>query len=133
MKHRIRANHAITEGEVMRVCFTGPAIDEKGATILRADLIDACKVCNHDVHSTVRQDTEVLVASRTDTTKARAAARRGVAVIGYPEFIRFALSGTTVQNSGRVNLYTDFAKSIAKYLLVPEFGPTSQLALVDQL
>lgn len=117
----------------MRVCFTGPAIDSIGNSILRADLIDACKELELIVHSSVRADTDVLVASRTDTTKAQNAVKRGVKVMGYPEFINRVLGGREIKSSGRLNLYTDYAKNLAADLLVPDFTPASMLAAVDQL
>jgi len=117
----------------MRVCFTGPAIDSLGNSILRADLIDACKEHELVVHSSVRSDTQVLVASRTDTTKAASAVKRGIKVMGYPEFINRVLGGKEIKSSGRMNLYTDYAKSLAADLMIPDFTPSSTLEAVDQL
>ncbi|CAA2141432.1 hypothetical protein [Hyphomicrobium sp. ghe19] len=117
----------------MRVCFTGPAMDGNGKSINRADLIDACHEFDLIVHSSVRTDTELLVASRTDTTKAKNAAKRGVKVIGYPEFINRVLGGTEIKSSGRLNLFTDYAKSLASELMVPDFTTSTTLAAIDQL
>lgn len=117
----------------MRVCFTGPAIDGSGNALLRADLVDACRELHHDVHSSVRLDTEILVASRTDTTKAKSAQKRGVKVMGYPEFINRVLGGKAIKSTGRANLFTDYAKSLNADLMVPDFTLSSKLVALDQL
>jgi len=117
----------------MRVCFTGPAIDGSGSVINRSDLVDACKELSHTVHSSVRIDTELLVASRTDTVKAKSAKKRGVVVMSYPEFINRVLGGLQIKTSGRLNLYTDYAKSLDAELLVPDFTSSSMLASIDKL
>jgi len=85
----------------VNVVFTGPAFDASGNTVVRSDLIAACSVRgNLSVQKAVRPDTDVLVASRYDTTKARAARQRGIAVLGYDEFIENFLKGVPLKLSG---------------------------------
>ncbi|MBY0560042.1 hypothetical protein [Hyphomicrobium sp.] len=118
----------------MRIVFTGPAIDGNGNTILRANLAAACLKADLSIQPAVRQDTEILVASRTDTVKAKAAAARGLEVIGYPEYINKYLSGVKLPTSGRANIYTDFAiNKLNRDLLVPDFTNNETLAALDSL
>ena len=85
----------------VNVVFTGPAFDASGNSVVRADLIAACSVKgNLSVQKAVRPDTDVLVASRYDTTKARAARQRGLAVLDYGEFITNFLQGVSIKVSG---------------------------------
>jgi hypothetical protein len=76
-----------------RVVLTGPAHDVAGNAILRADLIYACTIAGIMVEQSMSALTNMLVASRVDTVKARKAAERGLAVMDYPSFLQhFGLS-----------------------------------------
>lgn len=80
------------------IVFTGPAFDLNGQAIPRANLVAACQMTGRfNVQSTVNGATDFLVASRTDTTKAKKAAQRGVTVVTYPEFISRALAGISLK------------------------------------
>lgn len=79
---------------MLNVVFTGPAFDKNGNSVLRADLAYACTLKGGiAVQNAVKPDTNVLIASRKDTVKAKAADQRGVAVFTYPEFISRFLAG----------------------------------------
>lgn len=76
------------------IVFTGPAFDLNGQAILRANLVAACQMTGRfNVQSAVTSATDLLIASRTGTAKAKKAAQRGVEVMTYPEFISRALAG----------------------------------------
>lgn len=109
-----------------RVVFTGPAVDGSGNTVVRAALAAACAQKSIEVQASVRPNTDILVASRLDTLKAKRAASTGMKVIGYPEFINQYLCGVCVPVSGRANLHTTFANSLAQDLLVPDFTTNQQ-------
>lgn len=116
---------------MLRVVFTGPAVDGYGNSILRANLIDACLSTGEiDVQSSVRKDTHAVVASRTDTVKAKGAASRGLIVLTYPEFIARYLRGVKIPTNGAANPYTD---KIDPDLLVPDFTGGKALADLDVL
>lgn len=107
----------------MRVVFTGPAMDGNGNSIVRSNLIAACATIGIAVDKAVGPLTDVLVASRTDTVKAKAAAKSGVTVIGYPEFVKRFLSSAQVKTGRQVNLSTNFAQTkLNADLLVPCFA-----------
>ena len=109
----------------MNVVFTGPAFDNSGHSIVRDNLIAACmKKGNFNVQPCVKATTDMVVASRLDTAKAKGAAQRGLAVLGYPEFINKFLRGVDVASGGKPNHYTD---KIEKDLLVPDFTSTDGL------
>jgi hypothetical protein len=58
---------------VMKVVFTGPAFDNSGHSVVRSDLIAACESTGKfTVQSAVKADTDLLVASRTDTGRSGA-------------------------------------------------------------
>lgn len=116
----------------MKVVLTGPAIDGCGKPILRANLIEACRKAGIEVQSRVGADTNLLVASRSDTVKAKAAASRGVPVITYPQFVAAYLRGIEIKEGGRPNPFTD---KVDMDLLVPDFtdGLQAKLALMDVL
>ncbi len=102
------------------VVFTGPAFDNAGHAVVRADLIAACKATGKlAVQSSVRPDTNPIVASRTDTVKAKAAAARGLTVLTYPQFIRSFLSNVDLKLGAKPNRFTDL---VDHDLLVPAFG-----------
>jgi BRCA1 C Terminus (BRCT) domain. len=116
----------------MRVVLTGPAIDGCGKAILRANLIKACKEAGIEVQGSVRADTTLLVASRTDTVKAKAAESRGIPVVTYPQFIATFLRGINIEEGGAPNPYTD---KVNLDMLVPDFtnGKQVELELMDIL
>ena len=92
----------------MNIVFTGPAIDGNGNSILRASLSYACiQKGNLMIQSSIRKDTDILVASRVDTVKAAKASQAGIAVFSYPEFINRFLRGVTIATSGVANKYVD--------------------------
>lgn len=104
---------------MVSVVFTGPAIDNAGRSITRQALENACMVVgNIGVQPAIRADTEVLVASRKDTVKARRAAERGLPVLTYPEFINHYLDGVEIEAGGQFNRFTD---KIDQDMLVPDF------------
>ena len=116
---------------MMKVVFTGPAYDSDGKSVLRADLTYACIVKgNLTVQPAVQGDTNALVASRTDTVKALNAAKRGIAVFTYPEFIHKFLRGVDLKTGGKPNKYTD---KIDLDLLVPDFTDGKLLEQLDIL
>ena len=49
----------------------------------------------------------MVVASRADTVKAQAAAKRGVDVMTYPEFLKAHLAGVAIPAGGEWNWFTD--------------------------
>jgi hypothetical protein len=97
----------------MNVVFTGPAFDENGQAIVRADLTYACTCKGGIVVQTgVDARTHLLVASRIDTVKAAKAADRGIVVITYPEFIATYLSNVDIPRNGSSNRYVDAYKAV---------------------
>jgi hypothetical protein len=103
----------------MNVVFTGPAFDEIGKPINRADLIDACSKVGITVHKQFGITAQLLVASRIDTCKARAAALRGAALMTYPQFIERFLEGTPIEKKGPRNKYVDAFKAVKAYVPLP--------------
>lgn len=69
------------------VCFTGQAVEHSGQLILRDDLIVASQKAGFVVYRNFQVDTKLVVASRTDTVKAKNAVAKGIPVITYPEFL----------------------------------------------
>jgi len=115
----------------MNIVFTGPAIDGNGNSILRASLSYACiQKGNLMIQSSIRKDTDILVASRVDTVKAAKASQAGIAVFSYPEFINRFLRGVTIATSGVANKYVDH---VSADLLVPDFTDGAALAKADIL
>lgn len=108
----------------MNIVFTGPAIDSSGNKIARSDLSQACRIKGFRIHAKVRSDTDIVVASRLDTSKAHSAALSGVRVMGYPEFIGRVLGESVLPTRGRVNLQGKAASRLALDLLVPDFTST---------
>jgi hypothetical protein len=116
---------------MLNIVFTGPAIDGNGNSVLRADLAAACqKKGGMAVQPAVRADTNVVVASRTDTVKAKRAEERGLAVLTYPQFIAHFLRGVSIESGGKANSFVD---AVNKDLLVPDFTDGAQLAAMDVL
>ena len=113
----------------MKVVFTGPAFDNSGCSVVRSDLIAACQSTGKfTVQGAVKGDTDLLVASRTDTVKAKGAVARGLTVLTYPQFIRSFLSDTVIKTGSKPNKFTDL---VDHDLLVPDF--TGALEAVDYL
>ena len=77
---------------MLTVVFTGPASDALGPAIVSANLIAACELLGMAVQPAVKSDTTLVVASLTDTVKAKAAAKRGVNVMTNPEFMKAHLA-----------------------------------------
>lgn len=104
---------------MLAVVFTGPAVDNAGRAITRAALTNACKqVGAFEVHPSIRATTQLLVASRKDTVKARRAQERGLPVLTYPEFINRYLREVPIESSGPFNPYID---KVDQDMLVPDF------------
>ena len=91
----------------MNIVFTGPGTGLDGAPITRAQLKAAAEARGHTVKASVTLDTELLVASRTDTLKARKAAERGILVIDYPTFVAECLDGEVGRTNARPDPYVD--------------------------
>lgn len=68
------------------IVFTGAATF-KGQPVLRKNLIKFAEDRGLTIKTTVTANTTYLVASRTDTVKAKAAKRLGVNVMTYDDFI----------------------------------------------
>lgn len=115
---------------MLNVVFTGPAVDSAGSLILRDNLIKACKR-KMIVEKSVTQQTNLLVASRTDTVKAKKAAARGVDVMGYPEFFARYLDGVCIETAGKASPWVD--KMTDPELLVPVFVDSKTLSAKDIL
>lgn len=96
---------------MMNVVLTGAAFDRTGRSILRADLIAACKEKQINVQTRVDAKTHVLVASREDTVKAKNAAKRGIGVMDYPTFIKTFLGDEVAETGAEPNVFTDDAPS----------------------
>ena len=72
----------------MNIGFTGPAFDNAGMSVIRADLIAACyKTGKFTIQTGVKCNTQMVVASRTDTVKAKSAQRLGPGGHGVPAFL----------------------------------------------
>jgi hypothetical protein len=102
----------------MNIVFTGPAFDNNGQSVVRDNLVSACAACGHVVQRAVKPDTDLLIASRTDTVKAKMAAGRGLTVMTYPSFIAKFLGSVEVPRGAKPNKYIDV---VNKDLLVPDF------------
>jgi hypothetical protein len=104
---------------MINAVFTGPAYDGTGHAIIRDNLIAACLTTGAiTVAPRISCSTDVLVASRKDTVKAKAAAARGIPVLTYPEFIQSYLKLTKVPTGAKPNAYTD---CIDTDIPVPDF------------
>ena len=91
----------------MNIVFTGPGTGLEGAPITRAELTAAAEAKGHTVKASLTLDTELLVASRTDTVKARRAIERGVLVIDYKTFVAECLNGEVERRNARPDPYID--------------------------
>lgn len=115
----------------MNVVFTGPAFDSNGNSIVRSELTYACiKKGQLSVQARVMEDTDILVASRSDTVKAKGAAMRGIAVFTYPEFIARFLKGVDMKVGAKPNKYVDYVNTD---LLIPDFTGGKALEAMDTL
>lgn len=114
----------------LNVVFTGPAVIEGGKIVTRAVLTQACVDHGFTIQSSVRKDTNLLVASRTDTVKAQNAALRGLAVMPYESFIASFLNGVELTGAGTPDPFTDVVRT--KRNTTAFFDP-KQLALLDML
>lgn len=115
---------------MLNVVFTGPAVNGAGSLILRDNLIKACSA-KMVVQKSVTGETNLLVASRTDTVKAKKAAARGVDVMGYPEFLARYLDGVCIETAGKASPWVD--KMTDPELLVPCFVDAKTLSALDIL
>ena len=80
----------------MMVVFTGPAsIDDDGVRrwVLREELEAACAKKGITVQKSLSKNTNLVVASRTDTQKYLKAIERGIPVMSYWYFIQTYLGG----------------------------------------
>ena len=103
----------------VNVVFTGPAFDGSGRAIVRDNLIAACLSAGAiTVSLRVTCITQILVASRKDTVKAKSASARGIPVLTYPEFIQSYLKLTKVPTGAKPNAFTD---GIDTDIPVPDF------------
>jgi NAD-dependent DNA ligase len=91
----------------MNIVFTGPGTGLDGEPITRAELKAAAEAHGHTVKASVTLDTEILVASRTDTVKAHKAAARGIIVVDYPTFVAECLDGEVERSNARTDPYID--------------------------
>lgn len=73
--------------QVVRIVLTGKATDHVGNFIDRDTLTQWLTSKGHMVCGKVDHYTDVLVASRVDTVKAREAANRGITVKSYTQFL----------------------------------------------
>lgn len=106
------------EGVMLNVVFTGPGFDGNGQSIIRANLIAACQKTGHFVQPAVKASTDVLVASRKDTVKAKSAKARGLAVLTYPEFISKFLAEVEIMSAGKPDKWCD---AVVESTAVPDF------------
>ena len=96
------------EGVVLNVVFTGPASNKAGKALVRANLIAACHTTGRlAVQEDVKADTDLVVASRADTVKARAAAARGLKVVSYQAFLAEHLVNVAIPTDGAWSWFTD--------------------------
>ena len=116
---------------MLKVVFTGPAIDSNGCSILRHNLTTAAhSTGNLLVQASFSKDTDILVASRTDTQKAKKASERGILTRTYPQFLKQYLRGVLIETGGVPSKYTDL---IDKDLIVPDFTNNDNLVAMDKL
>jgi len=92
----------------MNIVLTGPAFNSAGQSIVRANLITACKASGHSIQGAIKADTDLLVASRADTVKAKRASGHAIKVMTYPTFIAQYLSGVDIPTEQRPSKYVDF-------------------------
>lgn len=96
---------------MLNVVFTGPAFGVDGQSIIRRNLVAACEGTGViRVMQSVGTTTDLLVASRKDTSKARNALKNDLPVMTYSEFILQYLVGVSIPDVGTPDKYTDAAK-----------------------
>ncbi|MBS7812389.1 BRCT domain-containing protein [Roseococcus pinisoli] len=110
---------------ISNVVLTGPAVTANGDVVLRADLISQATKLGWNIQKSVQATTEMLVASRADTVKAREAKERGIIVVTYAEFLaQIGPVPATGTYDGNVDWVPPpkklFAKALAQAALLPE-------------
>ena len=91
----------------MNIVFTGPGSGLHHESITRAELKAAAEARGHTVRQSVTLDTEMLVASRTDTIKAQKAMARGITVVDYQTFVAECLDGIVPRTGAQPGLFID--------------------------
>ena len=91
----------------MNIVFTGPGSGLHHEPITRAELKAAAEAMGHTVRQSVTLDTEMLVASRTDTIKAQKAMARGITVVDYQTFVAECLDGEVERSNAQPDLFVD--------------------------
>jgi hypothetical protein len=99
---------------VTNVVFTGPATLPTGRPVLRADLVALANKNGLVVQSSVRASTQLLVAARFNTVKARAALDRGLRVTSYAAFIA-ALGGEVPSTGATPDVNVDAKSAVLAY------------------
>ena len=110
----------------MNIVFTGAAVGSDGHPIKREDIIKASKMAGFHVQAKVDALTDILVASRDDTVKAKNATAGGVAVVTYVQwFTTLAKRGVEIGDfitEGPGNAWTDTAIPKEESGEVPDFS-----------
>lgn len=75
------------------IVFTGDAYSPNGVKTLRSEVEKLAKEKGHNIQRQVANNTDYLVATRFDTTKADRARERKAHIIGYDEFYSLLKSG----------------------------------------
>ena len=81
------------------IVFTGNAHTPKGGKPVRAEVEQLASSKGHTIQNTVRRNTDYLVATRFDTTKAAKAKEFGTHVINYEEFYELLKAGEITDKS----------------------------------
>ena len=93
---------------MLNLVFTGAASNKAGKALVRGNLIAACRNTGRlAVQEGVKADTDLVVASRADTVKARAAAARGLKVVSYQAFLAEHLLNVAIPTDGAWSWFTD--------------------------
>jgi hypothetical protein len=104
------------------VVFTGRGVAPSGNFHERSVWESWAKHCGYDVADKVDFSTRLLVASRTDTAKAKAAAAKGVRVVNYATFHRMLSTGS----DARPNAAEAEVKAGAKAKPFPSPEPSNE-------
>jgi hypothetical protein len=114
----------------MNVVFTGPAFDKNCQSIFRADLTYACTVKGGiTVQNRVDSSTDLIVASRIDTVKARAASIVWhLPIMSYPQFIERFLGDVEIERNGTRNKYVDAFEHVTSFASTPVAQAALELA-----
>ena len=99
----------------LKVVFTGPAYDANGTAILRDDLKDAVRKLGMIVHDNFSVTSNVVVASRADTAKARKALEKGVPVLTYPDFLKAFQVDVTPSKSRKPDPWVDTHRPVGPH------------------